>query len=99
MGKDAGKMKSVIQTEKECYVCGTTCNLQDHHIFFGTSNRKQSEKYGMKVWLCQEHHTGNTGVHFNRDLDLHLKKLAQKHFEAEYGARNEFRRIFGKSYL
>lgn len=92
-------MKSVLQTEKECYVCNTTYNLHDHHIIYGTSNRKQSEKYGLKVWLCQEHHTGSHGVHFNRDLDMHLKKLAQMHFEAHIGARNEFIRVFGKSYL
>lgn len=92
-------MKSIIQEEKECYVCHTTYNLQDHHIIYGTSNRKQSEKYGLKVWLCQEHHTGNAGVHFNRDLDLHLKMLAQEKFETLYGARNEFIRAFGKSYL
>lgn len=92
-------MKSIIQNEKVCYVCGTTYNLQDHHIIFGTSNRRNSEKYGLKVWLCQNHHTGSAGVHFNRALDLHLKKLAQEHFETEYGDRNEFRRVFGKSYL
>ena len=92
-------MKSIIQDEKQCFVCGTTLNLQDHHIIYGTSNRKQSEKYGLKVWLCQEHHTGSTGVHFNRNLDIYLKKLAQEHFEAEYGARNVFRSVFGKSYL
>jgi hypothetical protein len=95
----AESMKSVLQTEKECFVCGTTFNLHDHHIFFGTSNRKQSEKYGMKVWLCQEHHTGSAGVHFNKDLDMHLKKFAQTHFEANLGARTAFRSIFGKSYL
>ena len=92
-------MKSIIQDKKQCFVCGTTLNLHDHHIIYGTSNRKQSEKYGLKVWLCQEHHTGSTGVHFNRNLDLYLKKLAQEHFEAEYGARNVFRSVFGKSYL
>lgn len=91
--------KSIIQNSKECYVCKTTYNLQDHHIIYGTSNRKQSEKYGLKVWLCLEHHTGSAGVHFNKELDLHLKKLAQEHFEAEIGTRNEFRTVFGKSYL
>jgi hypothetical protein len=92
-------MESIIQKEKQCYACGTTYNLHDHHIIFGTANRRNSERFGLKVWLCQEHHTGSAGVHFNRDFDLHLKKLAQEHFEAEFGARNEFRSIFGKSYL
>lgn len=92
-------MESVIQKEKECFVCGTTFNLESHHIIYGTSNRKNSEKYGFKVWLCHEHHTGNTGVHFNKPLDMHLKKLAQTYFEAENGSRNDFIRVFGKSYL
>lgn len=92
-------MKSMIQSEKECFVCGTTYNLHDHHIIYGTSNRKQSEKYGMKVWLCMEHHTGSGGVHFNRPLDMHLKKIAQEKFESLYGGRNEFIKVFGKSYL
>jgi hypothetical protein len=91
--------KSIIQNSKECYVCGTTYNLHDHHIIFGTSNRKNSEKYGLKVWLCLEHHTGSAGVHQNREMDLNLKKVAQQHFEAKIGTRNEFRSIFGKSYL
>lgn len=92
-------MKSILQKEKECFVCGTTYNLNDHHIFFGTANRKQSEKYGMKVWLCQEHHTGSAGVHFNKPLDIHLKKLAQMKFESVYGANTRFIDIFGKTWL
>ena len=99
MGEDA-EMKSVIQEAKECYVCHTTLGLHDHHIFYGTANRKQSEKYGMKVWLCGYHHNlSNAGVHFNKDLDMHLKKLAQEQFESQFGARNDFRKAFGKSYL
>lgn len=98
-------MKSIIQTEKECWLCRelynlhNTRNLQDHHIFFGTANRKQSEKYGMKVWLCMEHHTGDYSIHRNRHLDLYLKEKAQTHFEAHCGSREEFREIFGKSWL
>lgn len=93
-------MKTVLQIEKECLVCGTSYNLHDHHIFFGTSNRKQSEKYGLKVWLCARHHNmSSEGVHFNRHLDLKLKKMAQEYYESHYGTREEFRKEFGKSYL
>lgn len=92
-------MKSIMQDEKQCFLCGTTLNLHCHHILYGTANRKQSEKYGLKVWLCQEHHTGNTGVHFNKTLDLHLKKLAQEKFNAVYGANKSFLEVFGKNYL
>jgi hypothetical protein len=92
-------MDSIIQSKKECFVCGTTYNLHSHHCIYGTSNRKQSEKYGLKVWLCQEHHTGNTGVHRNKELDMHLKKLSQAHFEKVHGNRRDFMNAFGRNYL
>ena len=91
-------MKSILQTEKECFVCKTAYGLEEHHVIGGTANRKQSEKYGLKVWLCHEHHRGNTGVHFNKELDLKIKKIAQSTFECEH-TREEFRAIFGKSWL
>jgi hypothetical protein len=93
-------MESIMQKEKYCLVCGTTHNLHSHHIFFGTANRKQSEKYGLKVWLCGYHHNmSNDGVHFNKHLDSQLKQMGQRHFEARYGNREEFIKVFGKSYL
>lgn len=93
-------MESVLQEVKECYVCQTTSNLHDHHVLFGTSNRKKSEKYGLKVWLCAYHHNmSNEGVHFNQVLDRALKMKAQKHFEKHIGTREDFIREFGKSYL
>lgn len=90
--------KSIIQNEKECFVCRSTQNLQEHHVFYGTANRKQSEKYGMTVWLCQMHHTGNRGVHFDKVLDTKLKEIGQKKFE-ETHSREEFIKIFGRNYL
>lgn len=98
-------MKSIIQDKKECFLCrylyGTenTNNLCSHHIFFGTANRRLSEEYGLKAWLCIYHHTEGIGaVHKNRDSDMILKKIAQKKFE-ETHTREEFIQIFGKSYL
>lgn len=92
-------MNTVLQSSKECFVCGTTLNIHDHHVFFGTANRKMSEKYGLKVFLCQEHHTGSHGVHFNKALDEGLKMLAQAKFEEHYGSREDFIKEFGKSVL
>ena len=92
-------MKSVLQTNKECFVCGTTSDLESHHIFGGTANRKVSERYGLKVWLCHEHHTGNKGVHNgNVAVDRYLKELAQRKFEETY-SREKFIETFGRSYL
>ena len=92
-------MKSIIQDRKECLVCGSW-NVEDHHIFFGQANRKLSEKYGLKVWLCPTHHRGTIGVH-GRDghkLDMQLKELGQKAFEWKH-TREEFIKTFGKNYL
>lgn len=98
-------MKSIIQEEKECFLCRylydseNICNLHDHHIFFGTANRRLSEIHGLKVWLCICHHTTGLGaVHKNRDYDLILKEIAQRKFEEKHD-RGFFIKIFGKSYL
>lgn len=92
-------MKSIIQKRKECYVCGQVTNLHSHHILFG-KNRRNSEKYGLKVWLCYQHHEGTDGVHGKNghELDLRLKKIAQRTFE-ETHTGEEFISIFGRSYL
>lgn len=93
------KTKSIIvECMDNCFVCGSPY-VEVHHVFYGTAKRKLSDKYGLIVPLCEEHHRGQTGVHFNRDLDLHLKKLAQEKFEALYGANTSFREVFGKNYL
>lgn len=92
-------MESILQHEKECYLCGRMTDLEEHHVIFGNPNRKNSEKYGLKVWLCAEHHRGNEGPHHRRDVDVALKIMAQTAFEARYGDRDDFRRVFGKSWL
>lgn len=93
------KPKSVLVDDMtRCMICGTPYP-QVHHVFFGTANRKLSDTYHYVVPLCQSHHTGDTGAHFDRHLDLFLKQTAQKHFEANIGSRDAFREIFGKSWL
>ena len=92
-------MKSIIQTEKECFICHTTHDLHLHHIYEGTANRKQSDKTGMTIFLCGYHHNmSDEGVHFNKQLDREIKEYAQRIFEKEH-TREEFRQIFGKSFL
>lgn len=95
-------MKGIIQRDKECFLCRTLLNghnpygLEEHHIFKGR-NRQKSEQYGLKVWLCHEHHRRLHGMH-GHELDLYLQKIGQMKFE-ESETREEFRREFGKSYL
>lgn len=98
-------MKSIIQSEKVCYLCGSSGSyfdeLEDHHIFFGIGNRAKSEKLGLKVWLCGNtcHRNGRKAVHRNRETDLYIKSKAQEVYEATYGSREDFIRDFGKNYL
>lgn len=92
-------MKSIMQKTKKCYVCGTTYNLHKHHIFYGMSNRKNSEKHGCWCWLCALHHNASGyGVHFDKALDEEIKKRTQRKFEQTH-SRNEFMQIFGRSWL
>ena len=90
--------KSILQSIKECYVTGDTNNLHEHHIY-GGGNRKTSEKYGFKVWLRADwHNMSDYGVHFNPDLDLHLKRICQQKFE-ETHTRAEFMALIGMNFL
>ena len=91
-------MKSIIQSEKRCFVSGDCRYLHEHHIF-GGARRKLSERYGLKVWLRADwHNMADYGVHFDHALDLQLKQTGQRAFERDH-SREEFIRIFGQNYL
>ena len=104
MGVAAGIMTiSLMSSDRVCWVCGSP-NVELHHIYSGWANRCQSDRYGCTVFLCRRHHTGKDGVHFDRDLDLRLRRECQKAWETRYaknpyGGHDEFRKVFGKSYL
>ena len=96
MGKAS---KSIMQQgDPRCYFCGCRVNLERHHVLGGVANRPLSEKYGLWVWLCHEHHTGKDGAQYNREKGDALKRLAQIAFEARY-SRNEWMQVFRKNYL
>ncbi len=86
---------SIMQTEKECYVTGSTEQLDLHHVYHGP-RRKASDQWGCWVWLQHDIHMqlhqGDTY------LDLRLKQECQERFEEIYG-HNTFMRVFGKSYI
>ena len=98
-------VKSILQTNKECYICRELCgfentqNLHLHHIYEGNANRRQSDKYGFTAYLCGRHHNlSNEGIHFDQELDLWLKKRCQEKFEENH-SREEFMQIIGRNYL
>ena len=96
--------KSIIQADKtKCYICGKNAyadifGLDEHHCF-GGANRKISEKYGLKVYIC---HTSCHlyGVHknaeLNRKLQADVQKKAMKHYN---WTTEQFINIFGKNYI
>lgn len=96
-----GKTKPIITDDM--HVCILEhCNRTDiewHHCIGGNPGRKLSDKYGLVVPLCVEHHRGNTGVHKCRAVDLKIKQLAQTTFEKKVGSREEWMKIFGRNYL
>ena len=90
--------KSILQTEKMCWFCPCTIGLERHHIMAGTANKKLSEKYGLWVWLCHEHHTGNEGAQYDYERNQQLKRDAQFAFERTY-SHALWMEVFRKNYL
>jgi hypothetical protein len=87
-----------MQQSERCYICGRQTTLERHHVLGGVANRPLSEKYGLWVWLCHEHHTGTNGAQYNKDLNQRLKRLAQIAFEARH-SHKEWMDTFRKNYL
>ena len=88
-------MKSIMPFDTDkCIECGRH-GEHTHHVLFGR-NRKNSEKYGLKVRLCNACHYR---LH-NQDEALAMKyrRMGQRYFEQTH-SREEFIKIFGRNYL
>lgn len=90
--------RSILQDAKECWYCGTTQNIECHHIIFGRGLRKISERLGLKVWLCADHHRGAYSPHQRRDFDLRLRRAAQSIF-VDTHSQEEWMEEVGRNYL
>lgn len=95
-------MKGIVtEYENICIICGRAAEAE-HHLIFGTAGRSLSEKYGLKVPICNGCHTMNEKcrrIHDNPMAEKLSKMLGQAIFEAKVGSRDDFRKIFGRSYL
>lgn len=101
--------KSIMHSkdDRTCYLCMKLHNdyqkrsfLQEHHVVFGGfgSGRRLSEKFGLKVYLCDEHHEhSDEAVHNNSDIRNMLCQEAQRAFEKAY-PNLSFSEVFGKNY-
>ena len=86
--------KSIMHRKEDrtCYLCmllrddyNVREDLQEHHAMPGTANRRLSERYGLKVYLCIEHHLiGPEAVHNNIRLRRLLQANAQMAFERKH---------------
>ncbi len=99
-------MKSIIQ-EKDgtCFLCkilhadGSVKYVEEHHAIYWAKCRRLSEKYGLKVYLCPEHHRlGRDAVHRNRETKELVIKTAQVAFERRWG-QAMFYDVFGRNWL
>lgn len=91
------KRYSILHSMEYCYICGKKKECI-HEVYEGR-NRQNSIKNGFCIGLCNEHHNmSNYSVHFNKDLQLKVKRDMQKKYE-ETHTREEFMNIIGRNYL
>ncbi len=90
---------SILQDKKQCYVCGSSI-IHTHEVYYG-KNRKKSIEDGCCVYLCPRHHNmSNDGIHFNKDLDLKVKKEMEKRWLEYYNKTiDDFIKRYGKNYI
>lgn len=92
------KWNSLLQDSPECcFLCGSRILLEKHHIF-GGANRKLSESDGLYVMLCRPCHTGDHGVHFDKDIMQYLHEKGEMAYLKDH-TLEDFRRRYGKNYL
>ncbi|MBR0149467.1 MAG: hypothetical protein IJM23_09820 [Lachnospiraceae bacterium] len=99
-------MKSIMHDKKDgtCYLCMAAGDymrkaiLEEHHAIHGTANRRLSEKWGLKVYLCPAHHRRIHDSKDGRKDDLYIQRAAQDAFRERY-PHEDFRQIFGKNIL
>lgn len=92
---------SLMSDTRECLICKSTYNIVVHHIYEGYGRRSVSDREGAWCYLCAYHHNmSKWGVHFNKPLDLKLKKECQERWmEANNATVEDFIKVFSKSYI
>lgn len=92
--------KEHVATGSFCVLCKRHGHTERHHIF-GGSNRKHSERYGLVVSLCPMcHREGKQAAHRSKETMQQLHEYGQRLWmEQNSGSVEDFRAIFGKSYL
>lgn len=91
---------SLMSNCEVCWFCKRT-PVCLHHIYEGNGRRQICDREGAWVFLCPHHHnTSNNGVHFNKGMDLILKRECQKRWMiANKATVEDFIKVFGRNYL
>ena len=95
-------MESIVTDYTEiCFFCGRPAECE-HHLIFGNGLRELADGDGLKVPSCNRCH--NMGqiierVHDNPVAEKLSKMLGRAIWENTYGAREDFRKRYKKSYL
>lgn len=105
-------LRSIMTNDlKRCYYCGTTEDVNLHHVIHGNKEKKAlSMQYHLLIGVCGYHHRGDNGIHgkYGKEMDLKLKAEAQRIWEdrrirkgksTPENARQEWIDIFGEDYI
>lgn len=93
--------RTPLPVPETCELCGLETQCAHHHVFFGTANRRLSDKWGMIARLCPSCHSAvhnNSVIPFGDETfnDM-LKKSYQEKFQQEHPDEC-FISIFGRNY-
>lgn len=88
-------MKSILQDERECFLCGKQGRLELHHTMNGKGWRKLSDEDGLVIYLCPDCHRN---VHDDAVLRKALKRLSQMRYLEEHSFK-EWMERYGKNYI
>ena len=99
--------KSIMhKKDGTCYLCMMLNGdyddhkvTEEHHAVFGVQNRSKAEHWGLKVYLCPDHHrNGKEAVHKNYKITRYLQEKAQQAFEKFHPELN-WMEEFGRNYI
>ena len=95
----AKRLWSVLTDNMDVCMFTGSAPVERHHVYGGT-NRGRSEKYGYIAPLRPDLHPNGASVgELGKDVDLVLKQRCQRHYEEFHGAREDFIKEFGRSWL
>ena len=95
MRKNRAK-ESIVVTRKCCYYCGRE-DVELHHCWHGTANRRLADQDGLWVYLCPDHHRR---LHDKGEHDRELMATAEYAWMIHnHKTEADFRRRYGKSVL